>query len=44
LLIEGKPRVGKTALAAQLALQSGFPFVKLISPENFVGMNEYAKI
>jgi vesicle-fusing ATPase len=27
-----------------LALESDFPFVKLISPENFVGMSEGIKI
>jgi len=26
--------VGKTALAATLAMESGFPYVKLLSPEN----------
>ena len=44
LLIDGKSRCGKTALAAKLALESDFPFVKLITPENFVGVNEYVKI
>lgn len=39
ILLEGEQRCGKTALAAQLALQSDFPFVKMISPENFVGMS-----
>jgi len=31
-------------MAAKLALESDFPFVKLISPEQFVGVSEYAKI
>eukprot|EP00825_Cyclidium_porcatum_P001348 TRINITY_DN10614_c0_g1_i1.p1 TRINITY_DN10614_c0_g1~~TRINITY_DN10614_c0_g1_i1.p1 ORF type:complete len:231 (+),score=60.00 TRINITY_DN10614_c0_g1_i1:1-693(+) len=35
---------GKTAIAAQAALKCGFPFVKLISPENFVGYSENGKI
>ena len=44
LLLEGSPGSGKTALAAMLALDSQFPFVKLISPENYVGFSEHAKI
>lgn len=31
---------GKTALAAQLAVQSGFPFVKLISADSMLGMSD----
>lgn len=44
ILLEGKNGCGKTALAAKFALSSGFPFVKLISPENFVGYSELGKI
>jgi vesicle-fusing ATPase len=44
LLLEGKNGSGKTALAAQLALQSNFPYVKMISAENFVGYSEQGKI
>ena len=44
MLLEGKNGCGKTALAAHFALESGFPFVKMISPENFVGYSEQAKI
>lgn len=36
--------MGKTALAAQIAMGSGFPFIKLISPENMVGFSESAKM
>ncbi|KAL9931161.1 hypothetical protein V8E36_009979 [Tilletia maclaganii] len=43
-LLHGPPSSGKTALAATIATASGFPFIKLISPENMVGMNEAAKI
>ena len=43
VLFEGPAGVGKTALAASIALQSEFPFVKLISPESFVGISEAGK-
>ena len=43
ILLEGSPNAGKTALAAQLAKNSGFPFVKICSPEDMVGFTESAK-
>ncbi len=43
ILLEGSPNSGKTALAAKLALDSDFPFVKLCSPEDMVGFTETAK-
>ena len=43
VLFEGPAGAGKTALAASIALQSEFPFVKLISPESFVGISEAGK-
>ena len=39
----GPPGSGKTALAVKLAQNSGFPFVKVISPENMIGFHESAK-
>lgn len=43
VLLEGPPNSGKTALAAQLAKNSDFPFVKVCSPEEMVGYTETAK-
>ena len=43
ILLEGAPNAGKTALAARLAKESGFPFVKICSPEDMVGFTESAK-
>ena len=42
--MEGQNGSGKTALAAKLAKDSGFPYVKIVSPENYVGYTEYAKV
>ena len=42
-LLEGPGGAGKTALAATLGLDSGFPFVKVISSDNMVGFSEAAK-
>jgi len=36
VLLHGPTDSGKTALAARIAMSSGFPFIKLISPENMV--------
>ncbi|KAJ5561400.1 ATPase AAA-type core [Penicillium sp. DV-2018c] len=44
VLLHGPPSSGKTALAARIAIDSGFPFIKLISPEDMVGFNEAAKV
>jgi vesicle-fusing ATPase len=43
VLLEGPPSCGKTALAAQIAKTSDFPFLKICSPENMVGYHEAAK-
>ncbi|KAF9094458.1 transport between ER and Golgi ATPase protein [Mortierella sp. GBA35] len=44
LLLHGPPGAGKTALAATMAMESQFPFIKLISPETMIGMNEMQKV
>lgn len=44
VLLHGPPGSGKTALAAKMAIDSGFPFIKLVSPENMAGFNEMQKV
>lgn len=44
LLLHGPPGSGKTALAAKLALNSNFPFIKMVSSTDMVGMSESAKV
>ena len=44
VLLHGPRGSGKTALAARIALNSEFPFVKLVKPVDMVGMNEIQKI
>ena len=39
----GPPNTGKTALAATIAKNSEFPFVKVISPEDMIGFSEMNK-
>ncbi|XP_024868093.1 vesicle-fusing ATPase 1-like [Temnothorax curvispinosus] len=43
VLLEGPPNSGKTTLAAQIAKNSDFPFVKVCTPEDMVGFIESAK-
>lgn len=43
ILLEGKPNSGKTALAAKIALNSQFPFLKFCSPQSMIGYSEMAK-
>jgi len=43
ILLEGAPNAGKSALAASIARDSGFPFIKICSPENMIGFTESAK-
>ena len=44
VLMHGPPGSGKTALAALIAKNSEFPFIKLISPEGMVGFDERSKV
>lgn len=43
ILLEGPPNSGKTALGAQIAKNSDFPFVKVCTPDDMVGHTETAK-
>ena len=42
-LLEGGSGCGKSALAATVALESGFPFIKVVSPESMVGFSEQVR-
>ncbi|KAF2218598.1 P-loop containing nucleoside triphosphate hydrolase protein [Elsinoe ampelina] len=44
VLLHGPAGSGKTALAARIALDSKFPFAKMVRPVDMVGMNELQKI
>ncbi|EJT50462.1 vesicular-fusion protein sec18 [Trichosporon asahii var. asahii CBS 2479] len=43
-LIHGAPGAGKSALAASIAQQSEFPFIKLVSADQMLGMSEAQKV
>ncbi|RBR07997.1 uncharacterized protein FIESC28_10417 [Fusarium coffeatum] len=44
VLFHGPMGSGKTALAAHIAMQSGFPFVKMVTPSDLVGYrDDFAK-
>ncbi|KAK2110949.1 hypothetical protein P7K49_010695 [Saguinus oedipus] len=40
---KGPPHSGKTALAAKIAEESNFPFIKICSPDKMIGFSETAK-
>ena len=44
LLLYGKNGTGKTSIAAKLAIDSDFPFVKIISAEDLIGKPEFFKV
>ena len=44
ILIEGIDGSGKSALACDTARRFGFPFVRVVSSDNFVGMSENSKV
>ncbi|KAK5137209.1 hypothetical protein LTR08_000714 [Meristemomyces frigidus] len=44
VLLHGPRGSGKTALAARIAMDSQFPFIRMVRPVDMVGMNEIQKI
>lgn len=44
LLLHGGAGVGKTTLAVRAARMSMFPFIKIISPRNIIGLSEHEKV
>jgi len=44
ILLSGRAGCGKSAFASKLALESGFPFIKMISPDDYVGYTETARV
>jgi vesicle-fusing ATPase len=43
VLLQGPPASGKTAMAAKLAVDSGFPFVRMISADEMIGYSDVSK-
>jgi len=43
VLLKGQPSTGKTAVAAKVAVSSGFPFVRMISADEMIGHTDASK-
>lgn len=43
VLLRGPTACGKTAIAAKVAVESGYPFVRMISADEMIGMSEMGK-
>jgi vesicle-fusing ATPase len=43
VMLKGPPSSGKTAIAAKLAVDSGFPFVRLIAADEMIGYGDSSK-
>lgn len=43
VLLQGEAGAGKTAIAAKMAVDSGFPFVRMISADEMIGYSESSK-
>jgi vesicle-fusing ATPase len=43
VLLQGPVSSGKTAVAAKVAVESGFPFVRMISADDMIGYSEMSK-
>jgi len=44
MLLYGAPGSGKSALAASIALNSKYPTINLLSPDNMIGLSETQKV
>lgn len=44
VIFHGHTGTGKTTIAVKTALNSNYPFIKMISPKNLVGLSEYEKV
>lgn len=43
VLLQGPPAAGKTAIAAKVAVDSGYPFVRMISADEMIGYSDTSK-
>lgn len=43
VLLKGRPHTGKTAIAAKVAVESEFPFVRMIAADEMIGYSETSK-
>jgi vesicle-fusing ATPase len=43
VLLQGPPASGKTAIAAKMAVDSGFPFIRMISADEMIGYADTSK-
>merc|ERR1712072_1365207 len=44
VLLDGSSGSGKSSLAGAIARSSEFPFIRVISPDKYVGQSELAKV
>ena len=44
VLLHGEPGTGKTSIAAHFGFKSQFTYVKIISPERYIGMNTWGRV
>ena len=44
MLLYGPPGTGKTSIASYFAKNSKFTYVKMISPEKYIGVGTYGRI
>jgi len=42
-LLSGAPGCGKSSIVARMAVESGFPFIRIVSPEDLIGISDASK-